>query len=366
VFVDEHILQVRGGRGGDGIVSFRREAYAPKGGPDGGDGGNGGSVILAASAHLHGLGNLQHTRLVAAQDGARGQGSNKAGRNGKDTVIEVPVGTVVYALRLTEDTGGDPDPANSPDEAFSPLGASGEEAPEEREEALEAELLADLDEPGKRVLVARGGRGGFGNKHFATATNQAPRQANPGRDGESRRLRLELKLIADVGLVGLPNAGKSTLLARCTRAKPKVAAYPFTTLAPHLGMVELGAEERFLMADLPGLIEGAAGGKGLGHQFLRHIERTRLLLHLVDVSERELDELIHDHDVILGELRAFSPLLAEKPRILAATKADVPGARERAAELGRRLATPVTLISAVTGQGVRELLWEVYRRLRPG
>jgi len=223
--------------------------------------------------------------------------------------------------------------------------------------------MCDLDAPGKSYVVARGGNGGFGNKHFATATSQTPRKANPGRPGEVRRLRLEVKLIADVGLIGLPNAGKSTLLARTTRARPRIAAYPFTTLSPYLGMVQMQGESRFVMADIPGLIEGASRGKGLGHQFLRHVERTRLLLHLVDVSEAGPEQLKRDHEVIVAELAAFSQALAAKPRVVAANKADVPGAAEKAAELSRMIGAPVELISGVTGQGVTELLWKLWHRL---
>ncbi|MCC7508447.1 MAG: GTPase ObgE [Planctomycetes bacterium] len=371
MFVDEHTITVRGGRGGDGLSNFRHEAFAPKGGPDGGDGGDGGDVIFVASHQTHGLGHLQQTHEIKAEDGTDGKGGNKAGRNGQDRIVEVPVGTVVYWVKApaqpapVEPAPEDLDLANAPEEAFTEAGASGEDFDEPQPAQAEVVQLADLDQPGMRVVIARGGNGGFGNKHFATATNQSPRQANPGRPGEEKLLRLEVKLIADVGLVGLPNAGKSTLLARVSRAKPKIAAYPFTTLGPHIGIVEMGPAQRFVMADLPGLIEGAAAGKGLGHQFLRHVERTRLLLHMIDVSDGEPEQLKHDHDVIVGELRAFSPALAAKQRIVVANKADIPGAEERAKALGVLLGQEVTLISGVSGKGVKELLWAIYHKLYP-
>jgi GTP-binding protein len=359
---------VRAGKGGDGLVSFRHESQMPKGGPDGGDGGDGGDVILVASHHLNGLGHLQNIREIRAKDGGKGMGNDKAGKNAPDTEVEVPVGTVVHELYVEEPaaTPAPPDEdVHAPPQAFTAEGASGEDYVEPAP-VFRSRVLADLDQPGMRFVVARGGNGGFGNKHFATATHQAPRKANPGRPGEVRRLRLEVKLIADVGLVGLPNAGKSTFLARTTRARPKIAAYPFTTLSPYLGIVDMQGESRFVIADIPGLIEGASQGKGLGHQFLRHVERTRVLLHLIDVSEHEPDQLARDHDVIVGELAAFSPELAAKPRVVAANKADVPGAPEKAAELSRRIGRPVELISGVTGQGVQDLLWKLYHMLRGG
>lgn len=368
MFIDEHELRVKGGRGGDGCVNFRREAHVPKGGPDGGDGGRGGSVIFKASHHLNGLGNLQNIRELKAEAGERGRIQNQHGKNGKDKIVEVPVGTVIYELKSVrpetpvEDPDEDLDLANAPPEAFSAQGASGEDH-EEPESASEAVQITDLHQPGMEFIAARGGKGGFGNKHFASATNQTPREHTDGESGVVRTLRLEVKLIADVGLVGMPNAGKSTLLARCTHARPKIAAYPFTTLTPYLGIVELDANNRFVMADIPGLIEGAAQGKGLGHQFLRHVERTRLLLHMIDVSEGEPEQLKQDHDVILKELHDHSPALAAKPRMIIANKADIPGADERAKELSKLLDEPVTLISGVTGQGLKELLWAIHHKL---
>ena len=374
--MDEHELTVIGGRGGDGIANFRRESQEPKGGPDGGDGGNGGDVIFVASHHMNGLGHLQHVRKISAPSGEKGGGALRHGKTGVDKIVEVPVGTVVYELRTpraqpaaVEQPDEEPDEEESdiedaPPEAFSEEGASGEDAPV-TEQIVEVIKLVDFTVAGQEFVIAKGGRGGWGNKHFATATNQTPREHFDGRPGQTKRIRLELKLIADVGLVGLPNAGKSTLLSRCTRARPKIAAYPFTTLSPYLGIVELSPETRYVMADIPGLIEGAASGKGLGHQFLRHVERTRILIHLIDVSEVEPDQLKKDHDIIVGELAAHSPILAAKPRMIVANKADIPGAAEKAAELAKLIGQPVTLISGVTGQGIKELLWAIHHKLAP-
>jgi len=364
MFIDEHEVFVAGGRGGDGMVSFRRESRAPKGGPDGGDGGDGGSVIFEASNHTHGLLHLQHVRELKADNGQPGQGAKRAGRNAEDKVIPVPLGTVIYEVKYARVTDPELDPENAPVEAFSAQGASGEDEPDEDDEPVEVVRIADLDQPGMRCVAARGGKGGFGNVRFASATNQTPREANPGRPGQERHLRLEVKLIADVGLAGLPNAGKSTLLSRCSRAKPKVAAYPFTTLAPHLGIVELNPDTRFVMADIPGLIEGAAEGKGLGTQFLRHVERTRVLVHLIDGSTGDAEQLKHDHDVILNELRTFSEELAGKPRMVVVNKADIPGVTERAQELAALLGVEVRVISGVTGEGVNELLWAMHRHVQ--
>jgi GTPase len=365
MFIDEHELTVTGGRGGDGMVSFRREAHVPKGGPDGGDGGDGGSVIFVASNHTHGLAHLQHIRELKADHGQPGQHSKRAGRNAEDKVVEVPVGTVIYEVRQSEAAQPEEelDIANAPASAFTEEGASGEDEPDADDTATDVERVADLDQPGARFVAAKGGKGGFGNAHFKSATNQAPREANPGRAGQERRLRFEVKLIADVGLVGLPNAGKSTLLARCSGARPKVAAYPFTTLAPHLGIVELDSETRFIMADIPGLIEGAADGKGLGTQFLRHVERTRVLVHLIDGSTGDAESLKHDHDVIVNELQTFSAELAAKPRLLVVNKADIPEVADRAKELAALLGADVMVISGVSGKGVKELLWAAHRHL---
>src|SRR5512143_1432644 len=279
MFVDEVDIRVSAGDGGRGCVSFRREKRVPRGGPNGGDGGHGGSVYLVASPHLNTLVNFRFHPEFHAKRGVHGQGSNRTGHDGEDLKIEVPVGTVVF--HVSEDGGP-------------------------------GELVADLAHEGQRVLVARGGRGGRGNAHFATSTNRAPRRAEPGLPGEAWHLRLQLKLLADVGLVGYPNAGKSTLISRVSAAKPKIADYPFTTLTPHLGVVDLGDDRSFVVADVPGLIEGAHHGQGLGHQFLRHVERTKVLVHLVDVSSASGRDPVEDFETIQEELRRFDPAVAAK------------------------------------------------------
>ncbi|KAA0209598.1 GTPase ObgE [bacterium] len=369
MFVDETELKVKAGRGGDGHVSFHREKYVDKGGPDGGDGGRGGDVVLVASHHLDGLGHLRYTKEIKAKNGGKGGTSNCHGANADDVIIEVPVGTLVYELVEEGEPQSEepPEPASdeihAPPEAFTAEGASGEDI-ELKPRPRSARLLVDMNEHGMRYVAAYGGQGGLGNKHFATATNQRPTRFKPGKPGQARHLRFELKLIADAGLVGLPNAGKSTFLSRCTKARPKIGAYPFTTLVPYLGVVQLDEEHSFLLADIPGLIEGASQGKGLGHKFLRHVERTRVLIHLIDCSENEPEQLKADHDVIVRELSAFSVELALKPRLLVANKSDVPGTEEKAQELGRLLGRKVHVISGVTGAGLKELLWEVYRQVQ--
>ena len=327
MFRDEAVIRVRAGRGGNGAVSFRREKYVPRGGPDGGDGGRGGSVILEARPGLASLSALARAPLLQAENGRPGEGGNRTGRSGKDLIVPVPVGTLVYAL---------------------PRG----------------NLLKDLDRPGARVVVARGGKGGRGNARFATPERRTPRFAEEGRPGEERELKLELKLIAQVGLVGLPNAGKSTLLSRLSAARPRVADYPFTTLSPVLGIVELDPSRVFVMADLPGLIEGAHQGQGLGDRFLRHVERTRLLLHLVDCSSTAPDP-VESFRAVRRELEAYSPVLAAKEWIPAATKMDDPAASARADALEEALGRPVLRISAVTGQGLDRLLQALEARLYP-
>lgn len=326
MFIDEAKITVRGGDGGRGCCAFRRESHVPRGGPAGGDGGDGGSVYLQADPQLATLTDITNLALYAAGDGKPGEGSNRHGRNGDDLVVRTPPGVIV------RDAG---------------TGA----------------LLRDLTEPGERVCVARGGRGGRGNKAFATATNRAPRTFEEGRPGEERRLDLELKLIADVGLVGLPNAGKSTLLSRVSRARPRIAAYPFTTLAPQLGIVEAPGFRTFVMADLPGLIEGAHEGVGLGDQFLRHIERTRVICHLVDVTDDTLGPPAERYAAIRDELEAYSPALASKAEVVVATKMDVTSAAEKAEELSRQIDRPVLRISAVTGRGLPELLSALDREI---
>lgn len=322
MFVDEIEIFVKGGDGGAGCVSFRREKYVPYGGPDGGDGGAGGSVWLEADPSLTTLLDYHYKRHYEAERGVHGQGSNRHGASGDDLVLRVPVGTVI----VDRDTG---------------------------------ERLADLAIPGQRVRAIAGAPGGRGNARFATPTNRAPRQADLGRPGPSRWLKLELKLLADVGVIGFPNAGKSTLVSRVSAATPKIGDYPFTTLQPTLGIVRVSDDRSFVIADLPGLIPGASQGRGLGHQFLRHTERTRLLLHLLDLDPQNGREPLEDLRVINDELRAYSPALAERPQVVVANKIDVPEAAARAEgvrEHCRRQGLPFYAISAATGQGVAELI----------
>ena len=324
--IDEAILTVRSGAGGDGSRSFRREKYVPFGGPDGGDGGRGGDVVLVADRNLATLIDQRLRRKQSAEAGAPGGGTNKTGRNGADLVIRLPVGTLVR------------DPDDAPDAA----------------------PIADLVVDGARCVVARGGRGGRGNARFATATRQAPDFAESGRPGEERRLQLSLKLLADVGLVGFPNAGKSTLLRRISAARPRVAAYPFTTLVPNLGVAEVG-ERRFVVADVPGLVEGASAGAGLGDRFLRHLERTRVLIHLLDVGTALLEERdpLALYDAIRAELAAYPGPLAQRREIVALNKVDLLADRERLAPLERALAArgrEVFRVAGATGEGVAELL----------
>ena len=320
MFIDEAKITVISGKGGDGAVHFRREKYVPRGGPDGGDGGRGGSVILEARRALNTLSTFRHKRRFRAKDGVRGGGSNQTGRSAEDLIIPVPAGTLVY----DDDSG---------------------------------ELLGDLTEDGEQLLVCQGGRGGRGNARFATSRNKAPRIAEKGEPGQERNLRLELKLIADIGLVGVPNAGKSTFLSAVTNAKPKIAPYPFTTLTPNLGVAELDIEHTLVLADIPGLIEGAHQGVGLGHDFLRHIQRTRVLIHLLDgIGE---DPLL-DFAQINSELALFDPGLADKPQLVVLNKMDLPEVRERwpevRAALEERGYQPMSM-SAVTGEGVRAVLY---------
>jgi GTP-binding protein len=327
-FIDEATIGVAGGRGGDGIVAWRREKYVPKGGPAGGDGGRGGDVYLQAMPELNTLVEFRFKKQFAAKAGEHGSTSNKSGRSAEDLVIPVPVGTLAY--RVEED---------------------GREF-----------LLADMSTALERIRVAKGGRGGLGNQHFATSTRQAPRFAEKGEPPESHTLRLELKLLADCGLVGLPNAGKSTLLAAVSAAKPKIADYPFTTLEPQLGVVRLGPEESFVMVDVPGLIEGAHEGSGLGDRFLRHIERTRVLLHLMDGSA-PVEEILANQLTIGNELRLWNPALAERPTLPVITKLDLPEAREHFEELRSQI-PGLCGISAATGEGVRELLYAAFRTIQ--
>jgi len=334
MFVDEAKIYVKAGNGGNGCMAFRREKYVPHGGPSGGDGGAGGSVILEATQHDNTLLRYRFNREFKADRGRHGEGSNRTGHSGGDMLLAVPVGTVV----IDEESG---------------------------------ERLADLTKPGQQVTVARGGRGGRGNQHFAKPWHQAPRESEEGQLGEERHLRLELRLLADVGLVGFPNAGKSTLISRISAARPKIADYPFTTLEPHLGVVsaelrgnDAGGVHRdlgrtFVVADLPGLIEGANQGVGLGTRFLRHIERTRLLAHLVDTSDASDRDPVRDFEIICGELAAFSESLAAKPMIVVATKLDATTDRSRLERLREHCAErklDFYAISAASGEGIPELV----------
>ncbi len=321
MFVDEVEVSVKAGDGGRGCVSFRREKYVPRGGPDGGDGGRGGSVILEADEGLTTLLDFRYRRHYAAARGEHGKGSDKHGASAPDLVLRIPVGTVVR----------------------------------ERDTGL---LLGELTRDGQRLVVAQSGRGGRGNAHFATSTRRAPRIAEPGGIGEERWLALELKLLADVGVVGFPNAGKSTLVARLSAARPKIAAYPFTTLVPTLGLVRIDDERSFVIADIPGLIPGASEGKGLGLRFLRHVERTRVLVHLLDLDPATGRDPVEDWRFIQHELAEYSPELARRPQILAANKVDVEGSRprlERIRALAEREGLPLVALSARTGAGLDEL-----------
>jgi GTP-binding protein len=332
MFVDEVDIQVSAGDGGRGCLSFRREKFVPRGGPDGGDGGSGGSVFIVAAPRKNTLVDFRFHPEFTAERGRHGQGSNKKGADGRDLEIEVPPGTLVVETR---DDG-------------------------------ERQPVADLTSEGQRVLVARGGRGGRGNARFVSSTNRAPRRTEPGEPGEQRRLRLQLKLIADVGLVGFPNAGKSTLISRMSAARPKIADYPFTTLTPNLGVVTLSDDRTFVVADVPGLIEGAHEGHGLGDRFLRHVERTKVLVHLVDVSGMSGRDPVDDFEVINRELRLFSPEMAAKPQIVAANKIDAlddPARAHRLETRAREQGLPFVQISGATGRGVDDLLERVWRAL---
>ena len=329
MFVDEIDVFVKGGDGGAGCVSFRREKFVPYGGPDGGDGGDGGTIWLEAAPALTTLLDFHYRRHYHAARGTHGQGSNRHGASGDDLILKVPLGTVV----ADRDTG---------------------------------ELLGDLTAPGQRILAIRGARGGRGNARFATSTNQAPRRADLGRPGPERWLHMELKLLADVGVIGFPNAGKSTLVSRLSAARPKIADYPFTTLEPTLGIVRADEDRSFVIADLPGLIPGAAEGKGLGHQFLRHTERTRLLVHMLDLDPQTGRDPIDDLQVIDRELAAYSAELAGRPQIVVPNKADLPDAAPSRERIERHCAEnglTLFVVSAVTGSGLTELVRAIVARL---
>jgi len=326
MFVDEVEIEVEAGRGGDGCVSFRREKYVPRGGPDGGDGGNGGSVILAAREGVDSLTPLAHRKHWRAKNGQPGQGANRHGASADDLVLHVPPGTVVI-------------------------------------DAAHGHVLKDLAADADSVVAARGGKGGKGNTRFKSATNQAPRQSTPGGEGERRRLRLELKVIADVGLVGRPNAGKSTLLSRLSRARPEIADYPFTTKHPNLGQVQIDFDRSFVLADVPGLIEGAHAGAGLGHEFLRHIQRAGILVHLVEPQPLDATDPVANYHAIREELKLYDEALAGREEIVAVTKADLPDAVDVRRKLADELGRDVLLISAVTGEGLNTLVGTIAKTL---
>lgn len=339
MFVDEATIKVKAGKGGDGCVSFYRAKYQPKGGPDGGDGGNGGSVIAVADNNVNTLVEYRGHHHWSADNGEQGKSSSMHGASSDDVTLRVPAGTLIY-----DDTTN--------------------------------ELLCDLG-PGETFVVAKGGKGGLGNEHFKSSTNQTPRKATPGEQGEQRTVRLQLKLIADVGLVGLPNAGKSTLLQAMTRANPKIADYPFTTLSPQLGIAELGGDRKLVIADIPGLIEGAAEGHGLGHDFLKHIERTRVISHLIEAEPTDGSSPLDNYNKIRAELAAYSPVLAEKPEVIVVSKADLVLEEDQQQlvreirsklQLGRN--DEVLVISSATRQGLKELqemLWSMLsKKPEPG
>jgi GTP-binding protein len=326
MFVDRVTIEVEAGRGGDGCVSFRREKYVPRGGPDGGDGGDGGSVIVVAEPGVDSLAALVHRKHWRAASGTGGSGKQMHGAKAEDLIIRVPPGTVLI------DADGD-------------------------------YVLKDLAEPGEQVYAARGGAGGKGNARFKSSTNQAPRQFTRGGAGEKRRITFELKVIADVGLVGKPNAGKSTLLSRVSRARPEIADYPFTTKIPNLGIVQIDMDRTFVMADIPGLIEGAHAGAGLGHEFLRHVERTRVLIHLVEPAPVDGTDPLDNYRAIRRELSQYSPELAERPEIVAVSKGELPGAEDVRSRLADETGGDVLLFSSVTGQGLNALMSRTYAML---
>jgi GTP-binding protein len=326
MFVDRVTIDVEAGRGGDGCVSFRREKYVPRGGPDGGDGGDGGSIVFVAEPGVDSLATLAHRKQWRASRGEHGRGSNCHGRSAEDVVIRVPPGTVVI-------------------------------------DTQHGHVLKDLAAAGDQVIAAHGGKGGKGNTRFKSATNQVPREHTPGGEGESRRLTLELKVIADVGLVGKPNAGKSTLLSRVSRARPEIADYPFTTKTPQLGIVQIDLDRSFVMADIPGLIEGAHAGAGLGHEFLRHVERTRVLIHLVEPLPLDGTDPIENYRAIRRELDQYGHGLAQRPEIVAVSKAELPGADDIQRRLSAMIGSDVLLFSSVTGEGLDRVLQTAYSLL---
>lgn len=337
MFVDEVDIHVTAGNGGRGCLSFRREKFIPRGGPDGGNGGVGGSVYVVATRGKNTLVDFRYHPEFQARNGQHGQGANRTGASGADLDIEVPIGTLILD-KMTGAEAGEP----------------------------HLERLADLTEEGQRVLIAKGGIGGRGNAAFVSSTNRAPRRTEPGQPGEERFLQLQLKLLADVGLIGFPNAGKSTLIARISAARPKIANYPFTTLAPNLGVVTLSDNRSFVVADVPGLIQGAHTGHGLGDRFLRHIERTKVLIHLVDVSGASGRDPVEDFDVIMDELRQFDPDVAAKPQLVAANKIDALDDPDRLRRLQahvKKRKLPFHQISGVTGEGLDKLLEAAWKQI---
>jgi GTPase len=330
-FIDEARLKLRAGDGGNGAIAFRREKFVPKGGPSGGDGGDGGNIVLEVDEGLSTLLDYRYRTEYRADSGERGANKDMYGRGGDDLVLRVPPGTQVFD------------------------GESGKQ-------------FGDLRKHGERLVVARGGRGGRGNIHFASSTDQAPRKAEPGTPGQERTIRLELKLLADVGLLGFPNVGKSSLIARISAARPKIADYPFTTLVPNLGVVGLSGDRSFVMADIPGLIEGAHTGAGLGHRFLRHLERTRLLVHLLEVSATPERTPLRDYEILRRELTLYDPELAKRPEIVVLNKSDITETRSKATRLRQAFARrklPFFVVSAATGEGVPQLLEAVWKALKP-
>jgi GTP-binding protein len=332
-FVDEAVISVQSGDGGRGCISFRREKYIPKGGPDGGDGGNGGDVIIKATKRLHTLTDYSLRKHFKAQDGRPGRGKDQTGKDGKDIILEVPLGTIIY----DQESG---------------------------------ELLADLIQENQEIFVIPGGKGGKGNQHFATPTNRAPRIAQPGLPGQKRTIRLSLKYLADIGLIGLPNSGKSTLLSRLTNARPRIDSYPFTTLVPNLGVLVLDDERALTMADIPGLIDGASEGRGLGHRFLRHIERTKLLLHLIDITYVPVLDLLEDFFSLRNEMEKFDPSLIQKDQMVLINKIDIRSSEHRKIESIMsaldEMGVDAVPISALTGEGLEEVKQVLARKFHNG
>jgi GTP-binding protein len=327
MFIDEATIYVKAGDGGNGCLSFRREKFIAKGGPDGGDGGKGGDIIFEAVENLDTLLDFTGKHHWKAENGGYGQGRNKHGANGDDLVIKVPPGTQLYDIDLDL-------------------------------------MIKDMSTIGERVCVCKGGKGGRGNKSFASSTNQTPRQTTEGKPGQERNLKLVLKLIADIGLVGMPNAGKSTLISRCSSAKPKIADYPFTTLEPVLGIIELSDYRRFVMADIPGIIEGAHSGAGLGHDFLKHIERTTILAHIIDIMPSDGSDPVENYNKIRDELVQYSTELAKKPELIIANKIDLDPESKIAKEIEDRIGKAVFEISAATGQGIKELCETMWQKVQ--